>query len=177
MRTFSIVVFLLFNLIFSPLAGAQNQSRDIDDLQRQMQEWQQRLMEQLHNSPFNGQGLASPQWDTTFYFRFDTTFENGSMSRFFQFSPFGVDSTMQGGFGDFNRLFDRFFDPGGFFDPPAQGMEDFPSDDGGRENTDDGLLPEERLRLREETNPSENNKSKTKPAHPKPDPKIKTVRI
>ena len=143
-----------------------------------MLDMQQRMMEQLRNSPFGDPNFAMPQWDTTFQFRFDTAFEGGNMSQFFRFSPFGGDSTLQqDDFFGFGRIFDQFFNLDGQFGQPDYGIRDFPQDDGEKPQSEDDLLPEERLRLQEETEKSGKKQSAPKPADPKPDPKVKTIRI
>ena len=167
--TFSAFLFVL--AICAP-AKAQNTPPSFQDMERQMLEMQKQLMEQLRNSPFGDPGFALPQWDTTFQFRFDTTFEGGNLSQFFHFSPFGSDSTRQDDFFDFGRMFDQFFNLDGQFGQPDYGIQDFPKDDGGAPQNEDGLLPEERLRKEEES-----GKPEKKPAQPRPDPKVKTIRI
>lgn len=144
-----------------------------EELQRQMREMQRQMMEQLQNTPFSDPNFAMPQWDTTFQFRFDTTFEGGNMSQFFHFSPFDSDSTMQDDFFGFGRLFEQFFNPGSQFEQHDYGIGDFPQDDGGQPKNEDELLPEERLRQQE----TEQSKKKQPAADPKPDPKVKTIRI
>ena len=143
-----------------------------------MLEMQQRMMEQLRNSPFNDPNFAMPQWgDTTFQFRFDTTFEGGNMSQFFHFSPFGSDSTLQDDFFGFGRIFDQFFNLDGQGGQPDYGIQDFPKDDGGKPENEDELLPEERLRRQEEAEKSGKKQPAPKSVDPKPDPKVKTIRI
>lgn len=137
------------------------------------------MMEQLQNNSFNDPNFAMPKWDTTFHFRFDTTFEGGGMSHFFHFSPFSGDSTMQGDFFGFDRFFDRFFNFENPFDRPGDSETyDFPSDDGNQPDAgEDGLLPEERLRRQEGPDKSKDKQSGGQPAPPKPERKIKTIRI
>jgi hypothetical protein len=137
-----------------------------------MREMQRQMMEQLRNSPFDDPNFAVPQWDTTFQFRFDTTFEGGGMSQFFRFSPFGIDTTMRKDFLDFNKFFDGFFNLDGRYFQPDSDVQDFPQDDGLAPRNDDGLLPEERLRQEEEK-----EKTQEKQPTPKPDPKVKVIRI
>lgn len=174
MRTFFKTALLsFFVLTLGQKVFAQTESPSFRDMERQMQELQRQLMDQLRNNPFNDPNFAMPQWDTTFFFHFDTTFEGGNMSHFFRFSPFDSDSTMQDGFLDFGQMFDQFFNSDGQFEQHDYGIHDFPRDDGNAPDTDDGLLPEERLRQQEEL---EKSGKKAAPA-PKPDPKIKTIRI
>lgn len=178
MRTsFVIISLLFFSLFFCEKSSAQTQSPSLDDLQRQMLEMQRQLMEQLRNSPFNDPNFAVPQWDTTFFFRLDTTFEGGSMSQFFRFSPFGNDTTMSKGFFDFDKFFDGFFNLDGRYFQPDHDTQDFPQDDGLAPQNEDGLLPEERLRQEGEKGKTEEKQPAPKPAEPKPDPKVKVIRI
>ena len=175
----SVFSFLLFALICIQTTSAQNTQPTLEDIERRMMEMQRRMMEQLRNSPFDGPNFALPQGDTVFQLRFDTTFEGGNMSQFFRFSPFGSDSTLQDGFFDLGRMFDQFFNLDGQFGEPDYGIGDFPKDDGDKPQTEDDLLPEERLRQQEESG----NKTPVKPApksksaEPKPDPRVKTIRI
>jgi len=161
-------------LLFAAGPASAQDFPTFEELQRQMREMQRQMMEQLRNSPFNDPNFAVPQWDTTFQFRFDTTFEGGNMSQFFRFSPFGSDSTLQNGFLDFDRFFGDFFNLDNQYKQPDYGIQDFPKDDG-TEQPSDGLLPEERLRRQEESEKA--GKKQSKPAEPKPDPKVKTIRI
>lgn len=177
MRIFAATGLLFFfTLTVGQKAIAQTQPPSFREMERQLLEMQQQMMEQLRNSPFNDPNFAMPQWDTTFFYRLDTTFEGGNMSQFFRFSPFGSDSTSQDDFWGFGRMFDQFFNPGGDIEKPDYGIGDFPKDDGGKPQNDEELLPEERLRQQEETEqkpPAPAPKS----ADPKPDPKVKTIRI
>jgi hypothetical protein len=179
MRTFQTVTLLaLFAFIFCQKTAAQTQpSSPLEELQQRMLEMQRQMMEQFKNSPFNDLRFDVPQWDTTFFFRFDTAFEGGNISQFFRFPPFGDDSTNQDGFLGFDRFFDQFFDLDGQFEQPDSGIQDFPADDGAAPPTEDGLLPEERLRQQEEDKKSEKKQPEAQPAAPKPDPKVKTIRI
>ncbi|MCW5924241.1 MAG: hypothetical protein KIS77_18105 [Saprospiraceae bacterium] len=149
-----------------------------EELHRQMREMQQQMMEQLRNTPFQHFDLAQPRWDTTYQFRFDTTFEGGSLShRFFHFSPFGNDSTLQNDFLGFGRFFDQFFNFGKLPEKPDYGIHDFPTDDGAVFPADDDLLPEERLRQQEEKDKSRKKQGVPKNEETKPDQKVKTIRI
>jgi hypothetical protein len=180
MRTLSTTVLLLFFMLtYSQKTVAQTQPPSFREMERQMLEMQQQLMEQLRNNPFNDPNFAMPQWDTTFFFRLDTTIEGGSMSQFFHFSPFGGDSTNQDDFWGFGRMFEQFFNPDGQFEQPDYGIGDFPQDDGDKQKNGEELLPEERLRQQEETEKTEKKQAQPAPksAEPKPDPKVKTIRI
>lgn len=180
MRTlFPTALLLFFSIVFCEKTTAQTQPRSFEELHNRMLEMQRRMMEQFRNSPFNDPNFAVPQWDTTFQFRFDTTFEGGNWSQqFFHFSPFGSDSTARGGFFGFDRFFDQFFNPGRELERPDYGIgeQEFPKDDGNAQ-PDDGLLPEERLRKQEEESKAAKKQPAPKAAEPKPDPKIKTIRI
>lgn len=176
MRTlFPTTLLLLFSVAFCPKVAAQTQS--FEELHKRMLDMQLQMMEQLKNSPFHNFNFAMPQSDTTFFFQFDTTFEGGGMSQFFHFSPFGTDSTMRGDFLGFDRFFDQFFNSETPFKQPDYGIYDFPRDDGEQPATDDELLPEERLRRQEELEKSKKANPMPKTAEPKPDPKVKTIRI
>lgn len=172
--------FMLSALFLTTFAG-QTSAQDFptfEDLQRQMREMQRQMMEQLRNNPLNNLDFAVPRWDTTFQFRWDTTFEGGNFSRqFFQFSPFGNDSTQQDDFLGFGRFFDQFFNFGKLPEKPDYGIHDFPTDDGAVLPGDDDLLPEERLRQQEETDKSRKKQGVPKNEEAKPDPKVKTIRI
>lgn len=185
MRYFKTVIsalILFFAICHSAAAQNKQQQPFFEDFERQMLEMQQRLMDQFRNSPFNDRGFANPQRDTTFQFRFDTTFEGGSMSQFFRISPFGLDTLSRGDFSDFDRIFEQFeqfFNFDGQQTPPDYDIRDFPEDDGANPAEDDDMLPEERLRQQEEqprTQPDRKGQP-AKPTAPKPDPKIKTIRI
>ena len=177
MRTlFPATLLLFFSIAFCPKAAAQTPS--FEELHRQMLEMQRQMMEQLRNSPFHDPNFALPQWDTTFQFRFDTTFEGGRFSQhFFHFSPFGNDSTMRGDFLGFDRFFEQFFNSETPFKQPDYGIYDFPQDDGQQPALGDELLPEERLRRQEELEKSKKMNPAPKTTEPKPDPKVKTIRI
>jgi hypothetical protein len=133
-------------------------------MQRQMSEMQQRLMQELRNSPF---GSGTWMGDTTFTFRFDTTFENGS-AHFFRFGTPGASDDF---FQEFDRMFDDFFQGfggmPGFDDSPRQ-----PADDGGMRQSEDDLLPEEKLRQQEF-----DTAQPKKPATTKPATKKQSIRI
>lgn len=180
MRVIINLSMLIFSLAPCHQAVAQNTPPSFREMERQMLEMQQRLMEQFRNSPFNDPNFAMPQWDTTFFFRFDTTIEGGNMSHFFHFSPFGADSTRQKGFFGFDNFFNQFFNLNPQFGQPDYGIRDFPKDDGNVPQDDDELLPEERLRQQEEQGENPENRKpapKSKSVEPKPDPKVKTIRI
>ncbi|GAB4494421.1 MAG: hypothetical protein OHK0019_20660 [Saprospiraceae bacterium] len=166
---------LLFLLIFSHRAAAQTPAPSFEDMRRQMLEMQRKMFEQLQNFSFDTPNFTK---DTTFFFHFDTTFDGGSISHFFHFSPFKNDSIrQQKDFFDFDSWLDQFFNLDGQFEQPDYGIRDFPKDDGGQPQNEDNLLPEERLRKQEEAEKSGKKQSKPKASEPKPDPKAKTIRI
>lgn len=154
----------------------KNDESDIEQMERQFEEMQRRMMEQFKNGsafdlfkPFSldSTGNSFFRWDTTI------TLDGGSgSSHFFQFGfPDGADSTG----GNPQSFFKHFFDFG------QQGEQQGESPEGSEfldENgSEDGLLPEEKLRQQEsdEPQPAE-KKEKTAPAD-KPKTKRKTVRI
>ena len=175
----SVFSLLIFALVCVRPASAQSNAPSFEDIERQMMEMQRRMMEQLRNGSFDQPNFAMPQGDTVFQFRFDTTFDGGNMSQFFRFSPFGSDSSLQNGFFDLGRMFDQFFNLDGQLGEPDYGIGDFPKDDGDKPQNEDDLLPEERLRQQEESGDKTPAKPapKSKSAEPKPDPRVKTIRI
>lgn len=173
--------------VFAALAlnTALAQQDPFAEMQRRMLDMQRRMMQQLQGGSW---GNGSLQQDTSFFFRFDTSFstEGGSgRMQFFRSSPFGwsrdSSSTTQGmgDFWGFDQMFEDFFNlgsPRGGFD---MGDYRFPSDDGNLNHQGDNLLPEERLRQQEERAKQKPPK-KPAPAEPKgkdKKPKIETIRI
>jgi hypothetical protein len=167
LTTMQRVVFVLFALFFVGQLAAQQPS--MAELQRQLLEMQRRMFQDLQSSPFGGPDFALPQWDSTFQFRFDTTFEDGSAMQFFRFSPFDVqvDSLSRESFRDFDRFFEQFFDGAMPSQPWPENEEN-----SAIEERNDGLLPEERLRQEGEKPKSD---VPDKPAPKKY--KAKTIRI
>jgi hypothetical protein len=177
MRSFKTVIsaLILFFAIANTALAQNNNQPFSEDFERQMLEMQRRLMDEFRN-------FARPQWDTTYQYRFDTTFEGGSMSQFFRVLPFGIDTLSRSDFSDFDRMFEefeQFFNFDGQLTEPDYGIRDFPEDDGAKPAEDDELLPEERLRQQDEPQQKQPGRKgqPAKPAEPKPDPKIKTIRI
>jgi hypothetical protein len=113
----------------------------------------------------------SPDSSSYFYFKVDTSFNGGSsMQQFFQFgNPFGNDQ-MDGGFGNFNDIFRQMEE----MQRQLFGLPSNPQAPNADHTPDDGLLPEERIRQREE-----DEKLGIKPTTPAKTtkPKIKTTRI
>jgi hypothetical protein len=149
--------FLWFLLALSATnlnAQRNAQSPNLEDMQRRMMELQKQLMQDMQRSPFFDFDMRSPfnrDSSSSFSFKFDTTFQLGD-GGFFQFRHFGSDSLMQGMFQDMDQMFGRMFDFGDDpFRHPLDGGQPFPSDDGHGSKENDGLLPEERLRLEEES--------------------------
>lgn len=152
------------------------------EMQRRMAEMQRRMMQQLQGGSL---GNGSFRQDTSFFFRFDTTFSSdggGGRMHFFRSSPFGSDSTGTapglGDFWGFDRMLQDFFN----FDTPGSGFDmgddQMPQDDGNMGRTEDDLLPEERLRQQEQA--AQQKSPKTPPATPKAKDKkrkVETIRI
>lgn len=113
----------------------------------------------------------SPDSSSYFYFKVDTSFNGGSsMQQFFQFgSPFGNDQ-MDSGFGNFNDMFRQIEE----MQRQLFGLPSNPHAPNADQTPDDGLLPEERIRQREED--EKLGKKPTTPAKTTK-PKIKTTRI
>lgn len=168
----------IFCLLAGPVFSQKKDAPTIQDIQRQMQEMQRQLFQQFDQmSPGHSFSMPEFKWDTTFSFNFDTTIigGDGMGSRFF-FAPFGQDTSAMRDFWG-SDPFSREGNPfGGGFQwtfPPKMGV---PEND---ENSaidvpDDGLLPEERLRIQEEGKSKPSEKKNT----PAPNnPKIKTIRI
>jgi hypothetical protein len=182
---FFTLVFVLLCSMAPACTHAQNDP--FVEMQRQMMEMQRRMMQGFQNNPFFGdlmeQGGSDSlgtffRFDTTFSFkggrpfRLDTTLSDGSTFKFF----FGGDTTAQ----QFFRGFEHFFgdmpgmDSGFGWDDDQNQM---PKDDGHHPG-DDGLLPEERLRQKEEkaTDKSIDGRQKEQ-KETKAKSKIKTTRI
>ncbi|MBK6931865.1 MAG: hypothetical protein IPH12_13775 [Saprospirales bacterium] len=119
----------------------------------------------------NGRMQFSPDSSSFFYFHIDTSF-NGAGSDFFHLSPFGSPNGQ--GLFNLDQLFEQFFNGADSF-APQRGSGDFPADDGQKPAGEDDLLPEERLRLREEL-PQGQRKPAPKPEKT-PQSKVKTIRI
>jgi hypothetical protein len=142
-----------------------------------MMEMQRQMMQQFGWNEGLFQGDNQMRFDTSFSFRWDTTFSDGNGSFFFRLGPQGIDTSgrmNQGMFPDMGSFFDDFFKS---FDLPQQNGQwyGFPDENQNMPESpeNDGLLPEERLRKEEDTN----QKSPTQPATPNKKPKLKTIRI
>ncbi len=155
------------------LACAQTQPADpmsdrFEQLLRRMDEQMRRGIP-ADTSLQGGQWHVSPDSSSFFYFHVDTSFNGLGGSGFFNFSPFG--SPNRDGFFDMDSLFEQFFNRM----DPRRGYGDLPADDGNAEQPEDELLPEERLRLKEEQKQPGANPA-PQPAKPEK-PKVKTIRI
>lgn len=139
----------------------EEMGRQMNEAFERMRQLQERMMQQGFGNAF-----TMPDGDSSFfYFHIDTTFSGDGD---FHFSPFGNDG--MGGsffFGDPGDIFRDFFNGSPFEQPFTRPSE--PADDG---NTppDDGLLPEERLRNRENA-PKQESQPKKTPSK-KPDPNV-----
>jgi hypothetical protein len=160
---------LLFGLLLPLFSVAQTEEPLFDRLDQ----WMRRMDDQMRrampfDSLFNGGRLqVSPDSNTFFYFRIDTSF-GGNQREFFDFSPFenfNYEEFFGNKFPGFDNLFDNLFS-NPFSRPNPRDRPDFPADDGNQSPDDDNLLPEERLRQQEEKTPAK-----------KPEPKVKTIRI
>lgn len=119
-----------------------------------------------------GQWHVSPDSSSFFYFHVDTSSNGLGGSDFFRFSPFG--SPNRDGFFDMDSLFEQFFNRMDRMNP-RRGYGDLPADDGNAEQSEDELLPEERLRLQEEQKQQDTDPA-PQPAKPEKS-KVKTIRI
>lgn len=159
------VIFIFFNLM-----AAHAQTKPSNDPFEIMQKEIERMMSQMRSGMAFDFGLGM---DTMFYFKLDTTF--GGDNRFlFRMNPPGAPGS------DFD-FFEKMDSLSRTWERSLFGSKEaFPADDG---NTvpDDGLLPEERLRLEEEKESRIKSKSPMDPSKPVPadvkKSKIKTSRI
>lgn len=171
--------FVLICLAFLPLAaiaqtnGGQSLDQIFDQMHRQMLQGipPGTKTDTIKLSPGQNQFFQmSPDSSSYFYFKVDTSFSGGAMPDFFRFDPFGSSpgGDSLGDFWGFDRMFKQMeemqrqlWGQGGITTPEPE--------------PNDGLLPEERIRLREQ----QANPSAFDPAQPKQPakPKIKTSRI
>jgi hypothetical protein len=157
---------------------AQQPTDPFDAMEKQMQ--------QMMRDMRSGKAFTMPKgMDSTYTFKFDTTFGNGNSHFFFHIDPptgNGQDPWGQDGDAMMNQMmqqlrnFSQQFGQGQFDEGQRLDPQDMPpADDGGIRKEGD-LLPEEQLR-KEDANP----KAKTPAPEPaKPEEKkskIKTVRI
>lgn len=146
----------------------RNEQRSLKELFKDSSEWK------------NGFFRVLPDSNGFFYFRIDTSLGGlrSEMRQFFRFGPMEEDFLFPPEFRQFDQMFERFF-RGMPRQLDRQSWPDFPTDDGDSQ-ADDGLLPEERLRLQERKAPAPERK-KAPDAEPKDPPKkapeVKTIRI
>lgn len=190
MNLLKIVLFVIFTSVGLMPVNSYAQNDPFVEMQRRMAEMQRRMMQSLQNNPFWGempgaQGRDSSdfffRFDTSFSFkggrpfRIDTTLSDGSTLRLF----FGGDSTAQQFFRGFGHFFGDMMDMEQDFGW-QEGEKASPKDDGNHP-PDDGLLPEERIRRKEQKQPepSDPGNKPAKPAKPENAKKstIKTTRI
>jgi len=171
---------LLITLFSASLAFAQ-QPDPFGDALRRMDSQMRRGLPPADSSSANSFFFSFPnQGDTSFFFQFDTTFSNGSGSFFFHFSPMPGEgsqnfSPMADPFG-LEQMMQQFFNMGmGFDNPFMNPLQAAPPADDGNRQSEDGLLPEERLRqdAPPATTPGNGAKPKAKPKSEA----IKTTRI
>ena len=166
---------VLFCLALLPLAAVaqSNNGQSLDQIFDQMNRQMQKGIpggDTIRLSPGKKEFYQiSPDSSSYFYFKVDTSFSGGAMPDFFHFDPFGGSGQdSMGGFGGFDRMFKQMEElQRQMWGIPPSGITQEPE-------PDDGLLPEERIRLREEQ-----EKTGVAPAAPKQPakPKIKTTRI
>jgi hypothetical protein len=173
---------MLFCFLTASAWAQTKKAPSLQDMQRDMQEMQRQLWQQLQQTPGGGSfALPEWKWDTTFSFQFDTIMGDQGFSQQFFFSPFGQDTSFFRGLFDSNPFMDGFKPFGEGFQwsfPPLPG---FPGNDENSALTpsDDGLLPEERLRIDDvpETGPSTAPPAEKQPAPAPNKSKIKTIRL
>jgi hypothetical protein len=170
---------LLTVLMVGTASAQQDRMPSLAEMQRQMMEMQRQMMQQLQNFDRPNGLKRDTSSSSSYFFRFDTTFSSDGHSGGFQFhfSPFGSDSTDKGmgDFFGFDQMFQDFFDLGEPRRNRPNDMENqLPKDDGNLGRSEDDLLPEERLRQKEQ------QPLDSKPAAPADKPtksKIKTIRM
>lgn len=163
------IVFCMMLLGGIHLGAQTSKTPEMPDLWREMENMQKQLMQQFRNlSPSH-----NLEWDTTYSFRIDTFLNGDGFNGRFFFSPFGRDTSILSDF--FN--FDPFSDDLDAFFRPFQWAIPENDENSALEDRQDGLLPEERLRMEEsvpETPPAIPQAPET-PLSKKP--KIRTIRI
>ncbi len=159
------------------IVSAQQKSPALEQLERQMLDMQRQLIQEFHNNPFGGGLFAFPDQDSSYTFRFDTTFTGDNFSGSFHFGPFSSDSSQHNDLQGFEWFRNQIFGDGQQGDFWGQGQPENRTDEvpPGTEN----LLPEERLRLEEEQQAEQKTPKGDKSAtQPKPAKStIKTIRI
>lgn len=170
-------ILILVGISLSTLSTISAQNfPSFEELERQVQEMQLRMMQQMQQlqqrNPFNNPGFAIPDSkDTSFTFRFDTTFTDGGTHQFFfRSSPMGDSTLIRQFFGN-----DPFFQD--FFGFGNQNNQQYQKDDGNHPS-EDGLLPEERLQSEEDFKKNPGNSKPAPSVKPAPKkPVIKTIRV
>jgi hypothetical protein len=166
-----VVCFAVF-ILFATLAQGQNRRNDdlpsLEDMQRRMLELQREMFREFRDSPFREffNMPDGPGRDSTRSYQLDTTYSDGSRMYFRRFFGPMTEGDSTHNSDDFFRGFGRMFEELDHLNGDAPGIRRFdrnmPKDDGQLE-PEDGLLPEERLRLEEE------NKKPGDPGAPKQD--------
>lgn len=146
-------------LVALPCFANAQTDPDFRDMERRMLDMQRQMMQQFRLG-FSDGGSGQMADSSSFFFKFDTTF-SGDGAHFFRFPPTDLDSLPGGGEPGFEQFFQRFFGLGNDFglDQKQPEGSEFLDENGSEE-----LLPEERLRLKEQG---------TIPAEPAPAPKPK----
>lgn len=166
MKLNALAISVLLFALSSCQVSAQREESDFEKMQREMMEAQKQMMKEIEKG-FSMRNFNFEGDSTGFFFHFDTTFSGGGhASDFFRLSPFGSDSTSE--FGQIDDFFRQFFNMAEGFGRNGQSPEGSEYLD---ENGTEDLLPEEKLRLKEEAEKGE------KPAAEKPKPTRKTTRI
>lgn len=169
MKKFGLLLFLCLGMAALGVAQNKTQSKDpFAELQRQME----KMMQDLRA----GYSIQFPtEADTTLFFKWDTTLNNGNGDLFLRFgSPSGKGSDDPFGFNEMIKEF-KDFAQGLNGEHVTPGGDQPPADDGANP---DEVLPEERLRDAEKgVTPKQGETApKLEKAEPKK-PKIKTTRI
>jgi hypothetical protein len=166
-------LFIVFCLLCASMLSAQNQNSDpFRDIEKEMDKWMQQLRQQ-------GWAFTFPSdQDTSFFFKWDTTFQGGNgNSFFFRFNPpsgqqlndaLGWDDMMKE-LREFSDQFNQdFFQP----TPPAS-----PSDDGALRNREGQEIPLPEEQLREQEKEGNFTPKSGEKATPTSKSKVKTIRI
>jgi len=156
--------FSCFFLLMFVFSAAAQSSDPFEEMERAFQ----KMIDQMRA------GMAfGPGQDTTIYFKWDTLRNDGNGSFFFRLNPQTLGMRPGAEF-DFYEEMDSLSRQ---LDRAMFGQKHpLPADDGANPNTEDGLLPEERLRLEDEKTPKATVPKKGPTVDPKTS-KIKTTRI
>ncbi|MBK9338674.1 MAG: hypothetical protein IPM98_19945 [Lewinellaceae bacterium] len=155
---------LTISLLLPALATAQTEEDPFERLDSWKRRMDERMRQNMSIDSLFGSGRLhiSPDSNSVFYFRIDTSF-SGSGTDFFDFKSFGIpdgQDFFSDDFFGFDRFFEQFFN-----DAPPRPLPRDRSDDGNPAPSDDDLLPEERLRRQEQRAPASKES------------KVKTIRI